>query len=246
VPGPSPKLAYIWDIEDFESEFGETAKKIPHFTIDEDRTKSRKYILQKEDGIYIPKGSYHALSSNGFSITLGIAPYLLNSKKMIDCAMSRLIKKADYKHNSIVTYGDEETEFENIISNSSSITKLINSFDLSKSIEAEYLLLKSNNYLKDIPIPRYNLTVEFQREYQLKSGSKIEKSIIAGRLYLFFNGVEVSFVMFDSLEKMIHHINDSRKFSVECIYLILDQALSVNSIEIVLNVLLQYGVIEHA
>ncbi|KDM91124.1 hypothetical protein [Photobacterium galatheae] len=70
--GPEPKIAYIWEREQYESITGGTLASTDYEAL---LSHANVITLYPGDLLFIPKGDFHIFETKGFSVTLGVTIY---------------------------------------------------------------------------------------------------------------------------------------------------------------------------
>lgn len=239
--GPGLKRVFLWEREALINEFGMNALSIPVFHYNSHSAFCKVIELQGGDGLLIPKGIYHILESPEYSVMLGVAPYLGSTSGLINSALGRLCKPIVSKIN-FINYEEDSIKLELI---ESELVKAFSSFsevDISHSIRAEMLLLKSNHHIRGAYVPD-NVYFNPQKEYEIITGYAPEKIEILNRLHLFCRGHELSFGNIRKVDDALMEIQCNPRISISLLSDKLSGKLSLSTIAGLLSTLYDCGVI---
>lgn len=183
-------------------------------SIDEIHQKSNKYQLGGGDFLFIPKGVYHILSSDNYTVMLGIAPYPTSEKTLFSRTAKRLESMAmSGAFNN--EYGLDASVLRSLTSNLDAISSLY-STHMADCLAAEVKLIRSSKYLSGTP--SYE-SKEFSdsSEFNVDSEFKIIKCDFKEESRIFANGLE--FVIKNKIvaSNITNYINSGDNFSVESI-----------------------------
>lgn len=214
--GPSEKVVHVWSKEGFVQEFGPDATKLTIFQYSLSYSSCLSYTLAAGAGIYIPRGLYHVFESPGYSVMLGIAPYLPSREKLVTLALSRLMGVQTLQ-GGFVEYGKEAEELEVLKALFCDRVLAVSREDLQRCFDGELRLLRSNGYVRGSPIPPEE-PFEEAGTFSINREHPIERLSIGRRLHIFVRGTELTFGYPDVVSELIDRLNDLEWFSIDSLH----------------------------
>lgn len=183
------------------------------------------FLMNAGDFCHIPNNIFHILSSNDFSIMIGVIPHPLR----LNLLNKNIFCNERYKEDIVVD------ELENIIKKN--LGDLLDKKFSRKYSEAYVKLLKSNGYFKDSPNVSDINEIDLNKQYTSYGNIIIlSKSITA--LQVACRNVAITLPNTLSIKKMIKALNNNDKISLDSIKKILSKELDDDLVYFVINTLL--------
>lgn len=210
--GPNPLTIYYSD-ENFSLE------KINIYDIDEVKNNkhTKKCILNSGDLIFIPKNIPHIIERREFSITLGMIPYPIDTRWVIERYISPLVKD-NLTNNS---YNDNFQSHNDLNILGYGLNNLFQINDFTQIVNDEHNRLKSNGWLINTNV----LPKENTNKY-LNLTNKIISIEEEGKIKLFISGKCFTINKANSILEFVDTINSEKKILVKEAKKILNQDFS--------------------
>lgn len=106
--GPSKKIAYVWPRQSYEKLTGHTRATLSYQNL---LTTAEKFELNPGDLLFIPKGDFHVLETQGFSVTLGLT--LFPNVPERECEAGLRLLSPNFKTLTLV--GDKNLKINELI-----------------------------------------------------------------------------------------------------------------------------------
>lgn len=239
--GPSMKYAYVWP--NSYSDYASAISLLKPSNIDLIKKLENvvEYCLEPGDALLIPKGMYHVLSSKGYSVMLGFAPYNLEVKTNSSNIISRALRHIN-DHPLLELYQDQEKKQKYIIRELHEALSSLKNLELLAEIEQ--LKLSSNLYQIE---PHAIVEVDHfcsNSNFSLFHKKAIKYKKYKNRLYLFCRGHEISFGNISAMLNIIQFIYTNNVFSP--IDLVNVSGLDIEEVNKLIQELCKYGGIYRA
>lgn len=213
--GPNPLTIY-YSIENVNLE------EINIFNITEIKNNklTKKCILNSGDLIFIPKKIPHIIERKEFSITLGMIPYPIDTRWVIERYISPLIK-SNLKNNN---YNDNSKNDNNLDKLSCGLNNVFSNNDFVKIINDENNRLQSNGWLINTNV----VSKENNSEY-LTLTNKIILKEEENKFRLFISGKSISINKTNSILEFIETINCKKKVLKQDVREIFNKDFSIDA-----------------
>lgn len=211
--GTSSKDVWIWN--------NEVEAKIK-FDINFLESADVHFLMNAGDFCHIPNNIYHILSSNDFSIMIGVIPHPLR----LNLLNKNIFCNERYKEDVVTD------KLEGIINKN--LGDLMDNKFSKKYSEAYIKLLKSNGYFKDSPNIYDTNEIDLNKEYT-SYGNIIILSKSTKTLQIACRNVVIILPNTRSIRKVIRVLNNNAKINIASITKILSKELDDDLINFVIN-----------
>jgi hypothetical protein len=213
--GPSTKDVWYWETE---PEPTITGRKDLLESNDEWKKSAVHIVLEPGDMIFIPSRMYHLLYTPDFSITLGTALFPSNVSSLIRSGIAHL----DYQPaDNLSLFWSEEESIE--VQYGSILEKELNSNEkdlgeliLQGVLDQRSLLQSNGGFIGNPTGGKHEAPVNFEKAcFRVKKNIEIPMKRRGSELYLYLRGKKCRLNYHPSIEKAVHFIQGSSKFSLK-------------------------------